>query len=331
MIHVPFIIVYPTVIPQGISVAGLTESVDLLPTVIDIAGIELPKSVLMDGVSLLNFIHNPELGKEAVLSANFIRTADYKYIYILKSDTDLLYDLRKDAGETMNIAEKRPLIKEDLKNRYGQFIQMYSERLIKSMCEDSPGYPFYYSIRHFKIEPEEVFEECEDFRNTRVILEEVSPIKSWLFNRYGLLSGLFCRPKSGVIPTITLSTRVPNGQYHISVMLESLSDISFPPEKLGFRFRFDRQGKFLLPKCINKVAKSNEEFSFYYLDLDKTTIKKTDFSIQIAFDPPDDTPYVIRHIKFVPDTSEITKATKAPDEEEIQRRLDILKSLKYLQ
>ena len=122
--HVPLIVVDPAAeadTTRGMVFDGLTESIDVLPTILDWTGIEVPHTC--DGVSLLPIVRGAT--KEARDSVHFefavrggflvpdrwtlgmdyrtcdlsvLRTDRYKYVHF-QTLPPLLFDLREDPGE----------------------------------------------------------------------------------------------------------------------------------------------------------------------------------------------------------------------------------------
>ena len=120
----------------------MTESIDIMPTILDICGIQLPQRKSEDGESLLRVIDNPETAKDAVLTDGSIRTKDFKYIVM----GNRLYNLREDPGENVNIAEQKQLLVNELEKRYEETMKPYRDRMERSIRDSPPEYSFYFSI-----------------------------------------------------------------------------------------------------------------------------------------------------------------------------------------
>ncbi len=113
LFRVPAIISLPGGEFQGLRIKELASSVDLLPTILDAAGIAVPAEI--DGKSLLPFLkdqvaqHRPAVFAEIHTSNHggkviMCRSQRYKYVYHwLSSDVDELYDLEADPGELNNL------------------------------------------------------------------------------------------------------------------------------------------------------------------------------------------------------------------------------------
>lgn len=320
---------YPPLIPGGVRVSGLTESIDIMPTILDICGIQLPKDKSMDGVSLLKFMHNPQTGKRAIFSNMSIRTKKYKYIL----NKDLLYNLRKDPGEISNIAKQNSLIKLWFRARFKLAMRLYRRRYQNSKRKNHPDFPFYFPVQTFKMEPDDVIEKT----NTLIFKEDIfdlsmnaSPKKRWLLNKNWSQFGLTYVSAKVPIPPITLSTSLPSDTYRLYVLLEHDRKIPISPKEIGLRFRFHPQDSFVFSNQIEPIEAMGENGIHFYLDLGEVVVEENAFSVEIDFRPPDEGDYIIRHINFVPAGTNEGKTIKDFDEEEHRRKLEGLKALGYL-
>lgn len=113
--RVPLIIRVPGVTPEGGAVCdGIVELVDVVPTLGELAGIEVPAGV--EGISLVPLLEKPEqawkLGALTVFGRNgehnSIRTKRYRYTeWQYKGELiKELYDLQNDPWETVNVADR---------------------------------------------------------------------------------------------------------------------------------------------------------------------------------------------------------------------------------
>ena len=127
----PMLIRYPLLIKSGKKVEDLVMNIDIAPTLLDFAGIEIPTDIQGTSMkSLVNRDHSYEWRKEVYyhyyelsygLSKHYgIRTARYKLIHFYDPiDTWELYDLREDPMEMENIInnqEYKDVLKK-MKNR----------------------------------------------------------------------------------------------------------------------------------------------------------------------------------------------------------------------
>ena len=119
-IRVPNIIVMPNGERAGETIETPMITMDFYPTLVDIAGISLPKKVKkgLEGVSLLPLIqkkkeikrdfliwHYPHYHTEGASPYSAIRKGDWKLIYFMESESFELYNLKEDIGESNNLFE----------------------------------------------------------------------------------------------------------------------------------------------------------------------------------------------------------------------------------
>ncbi len=134
-LHVPFIVHWPGVLEPGIDEEPV-ELVDLAPTLLALAGKELPEGRWAQGRSLVpRLLGRPESEGRAFSEAGYgrdgqwlrtVRDRRFKLVYApLERDQNLiggvgteftLFDLARDPGETLNVADERPEELERLKS-----------------------------------------------------------------------------------------------------------------------------------------------------------------------------------------------------------------------
>jgi arylsulfatase A-like enzyme len=127
-VRVPYIFRWPGRIAAGATCATPITSVDLFPTLLEIAGAPPPPDYPLDGVSYLKLLTSggrTALGREAIYwhfpgylgagagswrttPAGALRTGDWKLIEFFEDGRLELYNLRDDLGETNNLAVKLP-------------------------------------------------------------------------------------------------------------------------------------------------------------------------------------------------------------------------------
>ena len=102
VVHVPLILRAPGLAPKRVS--ELVETVDLLPTVLELLGIPVPEQV--QGRSLLPVISGAQRGKQAVFSefptTKMVRTRDWKLVHYVGAPYGELYNLKEDPHELHN-------------------------------------------------------------------------------------------------------------------------------------------------------------------------------------------------------------------------------------
>jgi iduronate 2-sulfatase len=108
-LHSPLIIRYPGIPSGGKSTRAMVETLDIFPTLCQLAGVPKPK--FADGISLLPILKNPEaVGHSAFgyfRNARTIRTQTHRLIAHQTGHVEL-YDHRSKEKETKNIAEENP-------------------------------------------------------------------------------------------------------------------------------------------------------------------------------------------------------------------------------
>ena len=118
-VHVPMIMRWPGVIPAGVTdTSHLVSGIDILPTLCDYAGIDLPSE--LPGQSLKPWIEDPETrGREYVVAevksipqisdttwhGRMLRTHRHTYVLFDQgANREMLFDLEADPLETINLA-----------------------------------------------------------------------------------------------------------------------------------------------------------------------------------------------------------------------------------
>jgi len=136
----PLIIRYPPVVDAGSTPSGLVLTVDIAPTVLELAGVEIGDHV--QGRSLLPLLAGVETGwRESVLvefytyenpfphlvdmDYRMVRTDRYKYIHwVQHPDMDELYDLETDPYELTNLVSDpaHAGVREELRVELGRLV-----------------------------------------------------------------------------------------------------------------------------------------------------------------------------------------------------------------
>lgn len=119
-IRIPMLAYAPGMIPPGTRVTPMVQNIDIAPTLLDVAGIEAPKSAKIDGRSFLPFLRGDSIPwRDHILYEyhwewNFpatptvfaLRTERYKYVFYHGVwDHDGFYDLLTDPHERHNLID----------------------------------------------------------------------------------------------------------------------------------------------------------------------------------------------------------------------------------
>ena len=134
-LHVPLVLRFPAKLPAGARIAGYNRHEDLVPTLLQLAGIDDPGADHFDGRSLLPMIGGevPSLASEYYIAEctwmrkHGWRTPHWKLIIALEPDFHFkpeveLYDLVTDPAENHNVAEERPEVVAALRERMEAYI-----------------------------------------------------------------------------------------------------------------------------------------------------------------------------------------------------------------
>lgn len=129
--HVPLILFQPQLIPAGVRITGRVETIDILPTILDLLGLPIPEQV--EGRSLVPSLHGGELPEKPAYSHLVRREAAEDRDGLRRADPigeialwqgswlfmhgdysprhpawDRLYDLDADPGEQIDVGGRHP-------------------------------------------------------------------------------------------------------------------------------------------------------------------------------------------------------------------------------
>jgi arylsulfatase A-like enzyme len=129
-VRVPFIIKNLYQQSSGTTNHTPVMSIDLFPTLMDLAGVKVDKAVKngFDGISLKPlladktkqlkrssiFWHYPHYHSEGATPYSAVRHGDWKLIHIIETNTYELYNLKEDIGETKDLASLYPKVVKQL-------------------------------------------------------------------------------------------------------------------------------------------------------------------------------------------------------------------------
>jgi len=127
--RVPLILRYPGIIPSGSICPSLTMNIDLFPTCLDIADVDLPKDRIIDGHSLFPILEDENvLGHDTLYfykgdTLLAMRQGDWKYIrrhmtdnggYASLRQGPFLFNLETDPYESYSLIESHPKIAQEM-------------------------------------------------------------------------------------------------------------------------------------------------------------------------------------------------------------------------
>jgi len=118
-IRVPGIIRWPARVTSGSVCGEPVNGTDILPTLCDMAGVDVPNDRVIDGASILPIFDDKKIERKVPLYWRYdkaltkpftaaMRQGDWKILADNQMTKFELYNLRKDIGEKYNLAESRP-------------------------------------------------------------------------------------------------------------------------------------------------------------------------------------------------------------------------------
>ena len=137
----PCLVVWPGVTKAGAVNDTVIQSIDWMPTLLDMAGVPLPSGAKPDGISLVPLLRGGPLARDTIFThfphdtpasgqhpATSVRRGDWKLIRLFAQNDDgsdqlELYHLREDLGETKNLAVEQPELVRDLNSLITDFLK----------------------------------------------------------------------------------------------------------------------------------------------------------------------------------------------------------------
>ncbi|MDX2415401.1 MAG: sulfatase [Bacteroidales bacterium] len=126
-IREPAIIRWPGEAEEGRVTDAVITSMDFYPTILEMVGLPLRPDLHKDGLSLVSilknkvdkvrdecYFHYPHISNQGGRPSSAVRDGDYKLICFLNDNRLELYDIRNDIGETTNLANERPELRDSL-------------------------------------------------------------------------------------------------------------------------------------------------------------------------------------------------------------------------
>lgn len=149
-IKVPFVISWKNHFASNCVKKELCSHYDILPTILDLAGLDIPSSSHhLPGISLRDLFENRVSVKERPVvvfdeygPVRMIRTEDWKLVVRIPYGPDELYDLKNDPGEKFNLygVEKFDSIEKELRLKLFRWFSHYSDSDKDASHEANTGY-----------------------------------------------------------------------------------------------------------------------------------------------------------------------------------------------
>ncbi len=147
LMKVPFMIRWPGQIPEGQVNRSLASSVDLMPTLLDLAGVEIPDGV--DGKPMTDAL----LGKTDTVRTRvftnvmntgiMVREGDWKWVLNWQPaadgarERDELYNLAADPWETTNLADRETEVADRMRNRILEWLVETGHPYVETIREQA--------------------------------------------------------------------------------------------------------------------------------------------------------------------------------------------------
>lgn len=140
-VRVPLIIHAPGVTKAGTVDQTPAMTIDLYPTVLELAGVK-PLQSLVDGISLAPllksgakpdraeiFWHYPHYHPGGATPYSAVRSGDFRLVHFYEDGRDELYDLANDVGETKDLASAQPALAKTLRTRLDAWLKSVDAQL----------------------------------------------------------------------------------------------------------------------------------------------------------------------------------------------------------
>ncbi len=141
-LRVPCLVRWPGHIPAGLEIETIGGAIDLLPTLADLAGIELIGDKPLDGVSLKPLFQRSAVEwKDRILFSMWrnnisVRTQQYRM-----DPAGKLFDMTSDPGQRQDISKQQPKVAARLRNA----VTNWKQELASYRLEENRPYPVGYS------------------------------------------------------------------------------------------------------------------------------------------------------------------------------------------
>lgn len=161
-IRVPMAIHWPGKTRPGCTSDHVVSVLDFYPTILDMAGVELPNSQPVDGTSLVPLLRGgpqPELAERKhywynvtsdiiedgslILPGAAVRESDWKLLKFFQQPPRL-YNLADDPGESRDLAEAQP----EIAARLDQALEAWLEETGVAIPTRNPAYDPEYVVPH---------------------------------------------------------------------------------------------------------------------------------------------------------------------------------------
>jgi len=247
--QVPLILFQPSSLAPG-TWGGLSEGVDVMPTILEAMGISVGTwDKRMDGVDLRELVAGEQAPKDHVFMPRGVRSERWKLVFTnlpeellggeappLEAIRGELYDLEADPEERHDLFAERPEVVSELLTTYRERLRVPYRRYRSTRVDAPPPGPFAVGSARFGYEPEA----------PRLLTDYVEPpreeilaraddegwVRVWHWEWYGLYAAGGAEPLAVTFP-------LPSGDYALSAELCGRFFIEPPGAE---RFEVDARG-----------------------------------------------------------------------------------------
>ncbi len=139
-IRVPYYISWPASVSAGIEVEEPASGIDFLPTLMELAGVDVELTQELDGVSLAPLMHGkafeertlfwhyPHYGNQGGEPSSIMRQGDWKLIHYYEDGRNELYNLSNDPMEQFDLATRFSDLASTMKAQLDDWLQTVDAR-----------------------------------------------------------------------------------------------------------------------------------------------------------------------------------------------------------
>lgn len=317
--RVPFIAACPRVLdPADTDI--LTESVDILPTVLGLLNVPPPRRKTFDGVDLQPILRGDAPAKDLVLMSRAARTRRHKVLFQVEEGvllgeeppepatlTGKLYDLEDDPEESTNQWDSRPDVVSMLLDRYRERMTRPYRRYLEARTDQQPASAFAISAKYLS-----TVEEIP-------VTTKLEELETFMYSEEGWIhlndsQGHFLVATGDAGP-VTIEIPIPNGPYLVSVAVRGTCTLRVAPRET-LEAPHVIEGRGFDPSEYFPWAADQLEYG-------QTLVTEESFRVTVEPDPAR-SPLLISYIGFEP-----LLDGKDADPEEERKRLERLRTLGY--
>ncbi len=338
LLRVPVVISGPGV-PEGVRIPGTTRNADIVPTLVDLAGLEVDAD--FQGVSLVPFFSRPEELPERGAYARIRRAFGVEEPQRVWIDGRRKHLLRTERGddpsglriESFELPDRlgaqrpveegpaaRAVLEADLEARLRESWRPLRARVESMPLEVPPSFELGHNSRQ---QPERVARDRLDRRDGRwsdVILEQTErdEVAGLPFVQDRVLVGF---PASEELPVLSLVRRIPDGRYRVSASLHAARALG---ETVSLRFRAAGSPAWRL---VELSAADASRPDAGWVSLGEFAVEGGRFAYELA---PSDSPHpaLIGRLRF---EEADAPAAETRSDAERQREIERLRSLGYVE